>query len=254
MIQINQLYKSFGKLEVLKGIDLEFSGSGRITAILGPNGSGKTTLIKCLLGMVIPQDGTILFDGKEVSHEWGYRNAIDYLPQITRFPDNLTVREVIDLIQQIRGNTTGDRTLIQQFGLEKYLDDKVRNLSGGTRQKLNLTLTFMYDNPVLILDEPSNGLDPVAMQQLRKLVAARKAAGKIVLMTTHIMSLVEEMADEVVFLLEGKIYFKGSVEMLKARYGETSVEAAIAAILQQEQDKPSTQFAHQGIPSTLQIA
>ncbi len=231
MIKINNLHKSYGKVNVLKGIDLQFSQPGRVTAILGPNGSGKTTLIKSLLGMVIPDNGDIEVNGKNIRGEWNYRSQLDYLPQIARFPENLTVREVIDLIKDIRGKDADDERFIKLFGLEPYLDKRLSNLSGGTKQKVNLTIALMYDSPLVILDEPTSGLDPVAMVHFRDLVREQRAKGKITLITTHIMSLVEEIADEVVFLLEGKIYFQGTVDELKTQHNETSVERAIAQIL-----------------------
>ncbi|MEZ5041971.1 MAG: ABC transporter ATP-binding protein [Saprospiraceae bacterium] len=231
MITINDLYKSYGKNQVLKGLNLSFREAGKITAILGPNGSGKTTLIKCLLGMVIPDQGAIMIQDKSIRGEWAYRENIDYLPQIARFPENLSVRELIAFIKDIRGGHANEGVLIDLFGLKDQLDERLANLSGGTKQKVNLTLTFMNDSPLVILDEPTSGLDPVAMQHLRELIHQEKQKGKMILITTHIMSFVEEMADEIVFLLEGKIYFRGTLNALKAQYNETNVERAIAQIL-----------------------
>jgi Cu-processing system ATP-binding protein len=231
MITITNLKKAFGKNEVLKGIDLTLDTPGKITAVLGPNGSGKTTLIKCLLGMVLPDEGEIAVLGDSVRGQWKYRSGINYLPQIARFPENLSVRELIDLIRDIRGGEPDDRDLIHHFELEPYLHKRLGNLSGGTRQKVNLTLAFMYDSPLMILDEPTSGLDPVAMIQLRALIQQEKERGKMILITTHIMSFVEEMADEIIFLLEGKIYFRGSLEDLKIQCGESNLEKAIAKIL-----------------------
>ncbi len=234
MIEIRNLNKAFGKLPVLRGIDLSFSRPGRITAVLGPNGSGKTTLSKTILGMVIPDSGEVVINGRNIRNEWAYRSAIDYLPQIARFPENLTAGEVIDLIKDLRGGQTREQELIRLFGLEPYLDSRLHNLSGGTKQKVNLVLALMYDSPILILDEPTSGLDPVALTHFKDLLAAERARGKMILMTTHIMSLVEEVADEIVFLLDGRIYFRGTVEQVKAEQGEESLERAIAAILSQK--------------------
>ncbi|MCB9080129.1 MAG: ABC transporter ATP-binding protein [Lewinellaceae bacterium] len=231
MITIQNLHKSFGRNQVLQGIDLTLQRQGAITAVLGPNGSGKTTLIKCLLGMVIPNEGQICFAGKPVAKQWEYRAQIDYLPQIARFPENLRVREIIRLLQQIRGPHTRDQELIALFGLSPYLDKPLGSLSGGTKQKVNLTLAFMYDSPIVILDEPTAGLDPVALIHLKDLLAREKARGKMILVTTHIMSLVEELADEIVFLLEGHIYFRGTIAELKEQCNEEDFERAIAGIL-----------------------
>lgn len=237
MIEIYNLHKRFGKLDVLKGIDLRFEEMGKISAILGPNGSGKTTLIKCILGMVLPDQGEIRINRQSVQGQFAYREAIDYLPQIARFPENLTVREVIDLIQDIRGRATDETYLLELFGLEPYLNKRLGALSGGTKQKVNLTLAFMYDSPILILDEPTSGLDPIALIRLKDLIRAERQKGKTILITTHIINLVEELADEIVFLLEGKIYFRGAPNLLKLRYATDDLERAIAAILEGDQSE-----------------
>lgn len=232
MIELRNIHKSYGKLEVLRGIDLTFDQKGRIAAILGPNGSGKTTLIKSILGMVLPDKGEILLNGRSIKKQWAYRDGISYLPQIARFPENLTVLELIAMIKDLRGGHAEDERLIQLFDLQPHLDKRLGNLSGGTKQKVNIVLAFMYDCPVVILDEPTAGLDPVAMIHLRELLHEAREQGKTILLSTHIMSFVEEMADEVVFLLEGNIRFRGSIRQLKTEYREENVERAIARILQ----------------------
>jgi Cu-processing system ATP-binding protein len=231
MIDIIHLHKRFGKLQVLQGINLEFRDQGKISAVLGPNGSGKTTLIKCILGMVLPEEGEIRVEGKSIRGESAYRSKIGYLPQIAQFPNNLTVQEVIRLIKDIRGEGANEEPLIHLFGLQPYLDKRLNALSGGTKQKVNLALALMYDSPILILDEPTAGLDPIALIRLKDFIRQEKQKGKTILITTHIISLVEELADEIVFLLEGKIYFRGAPGQLKAQYAEEDLERAIAAIL-----------------------
>lgn len=233
MISISGLYKNFGKVEVLKSLDLEIKRGG-IFAVLGPNGSGKTTLIKCILGMVIPGKGKISIEGEEVIGKHDYRNEIDYLPQIARFPGNLKVKELIKLINAIRSKPSNSDQLIMDFGLEPFLNQKLGVLSGGTKQKVNLVLTFMFDSPVIILDEPTTGLDPVSLLYLKKLIKKEKEAGKTILITSHIMSFVEEVSDEVVFLLDGKIYFKGTVSMIKEQTEQKDLESAIARLMTNE--------------------
>jgi len=234
MIEINGLYKKFGKVEVLDNINLTIEDKG-IFAILGPNGSGKTTLIKSILGMVIPQAGDIIINGQKDKGKWDYRMDIDYLPQIAQFPDNLTVAELIKMIKNLRGKKARDEALIQLFKLEPFLDKKLGNLSGGTKQKVNLVLTFMFDSSLLILDEPTTGLDPVSLVHLKDLLRKEKAAGKTILITTHIMDFVETMADEIVFLLEGNIYFRGTVDELKKKSELNDLEHAIATILSENE-------------------
>lgn len=230
MIKIENLHKKYGKNKILTGVDLEIPEKG-IFAILGPNGSGKTTMIKSILGMVVPEKGKIFINGKETHPNGLYRKNLDYLPQIANFPGNLGVKELIRMIKDLRGTKANEEELIQLFGLTPYLDKKLSNLSGGTKQKVNLVLTFMFDSPIIILDEPTSGLDPVAMLNLKSLITKEKAKGKMILVTSHIMSFVEEISDEIVFLLEGKIYFKGSIQELREKTGEIDLEHAIAHIL-----------------------
>lgn len=233
MIQINNLHKKFGKLVVLDGLDLEIN-SGGIFAILGPNGSGKTTLIKSILGMVIPNAGDIKINEQSVLKKWEYRNQINYLPQIANFPANLSVKELISMVKNLRPKKANDTDLVELFSLEPFLDKKLGNLSGGTKQKVNIVLTFMFDSELIILDEPTTGLDPIALIHLKELIQKEKSKGKTILITSHIMSFVEEVAGEIVFLLDGEIYFKGSIIDLKKQTNQVDLEHAIANLIAKE--------------------
>lgn len=230
MIEFKNVIKKFGKVEVLNQLDLTIEQEG-IFAILGPNGSGKTTLIKSLLGMVVPNKGDITINGIKVKNQHTYRNNINYLPQIANFPGNLSVRELIKMIRDIRQKSANDERLITLFGLESHLDKKLAHLSGGTKQKVNLVLTFMFNSDLIILDEPTSGLDPIAVIHLKKLIMDEKAKGKTILITSHIISFVEEVADTIVFLLDGKIHFKGSIPVLRNQTGQKNLEHAIAHLL-----------------------
>lgn len=233
MIEFKNLHKRFGKLVVLDGLNLEISKGG-IFAILGPNGSGKTTLIKCLLGMVIPNKGEITFENKSVLGQWAYRNNLNYLPQIANFPPNLSVIELIKMVKNLRPKASNEQELIEIFGLKSFLDKKLGNLSGGTKQKVNIVLTFMFESDLIILDEPTNGLDPIALIRLKEIIQRERDKGKTILITTHIMSFVDEVADEIVFLLDGKIYFKGTVETLKTQTNNDNLEHAIANLISKQ--------------------
>ena len=231
MLKVKNLYKNYGSVEVLKGLDISFM-PGEITAVLGPNGSGKTTLLKSILGMVIPQKGEILLEGENILGGWRHRDKISYVPQIANFPGNIRVEELIHMIRDIRPGAVDYLPLVETFKLEPFLNKKLTALSGGTRQKVNLVLAFMFDSPLIILDEPTAGLDPVALLILKKLINEQKAQGKTILITTHILNLVEEMADRVVFLLDGTVYFHGAVNALKEHTKQVNMEKAIAAILE----------------------
>lgn len=229
MIKIENLHKKFGKNQVLSGLDLSIEEGG-IFAILGPNGSGKTTLIKSVLGMVVPNKGTIHVAESNVDKNWNYRKEIDYLPQIANFPGNLKVKELIRMIKDLRQAPGREEELINLFQLEPFLNKKLSTLSGGTKQKVNIVLAFMFDSPLLVLDEPTTGLDPASLIHLKELIQDEKKKGKTILITSHIMQFVAEMADVIVYLLEGKIYFKGSIATLKSMTEQTDLEHAIAAI------------------------
>lgn len=230
MIKVNNLVKSFGHKKVLTGLDIEFS-IGKVTAVLGPNGSGKTTLMKSILGMVLPDQGTILVDDQNIKGNCFYRNSIGYLPQIARFPENITVRELLQLIADLRRAPKSADKLIAHFELEKNLDDRLGHLSGGTRQKVNLVQALMFDTPYLLMDEPTAGLDPVSLLKLKQLIREERSAGKTILITSHIMGFVEEMADEIIYILDGQIHIKDDPSTIKEAYGASSLEGAIALIL-----------------------
>ncbi len=233
MIEFKDVHKKYGKLEVLKGVSFTIKDGG-IIAILGPNGSGKTTSMKSFLGMVIPTKGDIFFNGKSIKNQWAYREQISYLPQIANFPSNLKVKELIAMIKNIKKLPCHDQELIELFGLQKHLNKSLGNLSGGTKQKVNLVLTFMVDVPVLVLDEPTSGLDPIAILALKKLILREKEKGKTILITSHILSFIEELSDEILFILEGNIYFRGTPQQLLETTQKNNFQEAIAELLKNE--------------------
>ena len=233
MIEFKDVHKKYGKLEVLKGVSFTIKDGG-IIAILGPNGSGKTTSMKSFLGMVVPTKGEIFFNGKSIKNQWAYREQISYLPQIANFPSNLKVKELIAMIKNIKKLPCHEQELIELFGLQKHLNKSLGNLSGGTKQKVNLVLTFMVDVPVLVLDEPTSGLDPIAILALKKLILREKEKGKTILITSHILSFIEELSDEILFILEGNIYFRGTPQQLLETTQKNNFQEAIAELLKNE--------------------
>lgn len=231
MIEIKNLRKIFGKTEVLKGINLSIE-AGKVTAIVGPNGSGKTTLIKSILGLVKPASGTIEVDGESVQNNFTYRNKIGYMPQIARYPENLTAAELLSLIKELRGHNEIDvEEMIKSLKLIDELQKPFKNLSGGTKQKVSALVAFSFRPKVYFLDEPTAGLDPVSSSYFKDLVIKEKQNKKTIILTSHIMSEVQELADEIVFLLEGEIRFKGTIESLLKDQKETKLERAIAELM-----------------------
>jgi Cu-processing system ATP-binding protein len=234
MITLYNIIKRYGKLEVLKGIDLNFS-KGKISAIVGPNGSGKTTIIKIILGLVKPDYGKVIIDSKQINGNFLYRENIGYMPQVASFPENLTVLEVLSMIKDLRNrNDNPEENLIKEFELTGELTKPIKTLSGGNKQKLSAVISLMFDPDILIFDEPTAGLDPVVSSRFKDIVKNEKNRGKTIILTSHIMSEIEELADEIIFLLDGKIYYKGSLENLLLEKGEIKLEKAVAKILEEK--------------------
>ena len=236
MIRFTNISKRFGRFQALDSINLEL-GSGRAIALIGPNGSGKTTLIKCLLGMVVPNTGTITFRDKDIRHDHTYRADIGYMPQIGRYPDNMTIGQLIDMMKDIRQSTGRssdrplDEELIRDLGLQPLFHKRMRSLSGGTRQKVSACLAFLFDPAVLVLDEPTAGLDPVSSGILKEKIDTETAKGKLVLITSHILSELDDLVDEVVYLQDGRVRFHKTIPQLQADTGEKKLVRAIAHVM-----------------------
>ncbi len=234
MVEVKNLYKRFGKQEVLKGISLHLT-KGKVVSILGPNGSGKTTLIKSILGLVLPTSGEIYVKGESIEKSWHYRRFIGYMPQEAVFPENLTLKELLNMLIDIRKegyNQEIKEEFLEYFKLEQYMNKKLKNLSGGTKQKVSALITFMFDPEIFFLDEPTVGLDPVSSSFLKDKIRQQVDKDKLVVLTSHIMSEVEELADEIIFLLEGKIYIKGTVREIIENSKEKNLERAIAKLME----------------------
>jgi Cu-processing system ATP-binding protein len=231
MIIIENCTKKFGKHEVLQNINLSFH-KGECVALIGPNGCGKTTLIKSILGMVIPDSGSIQFNNKSIYGDYLYRSSIGYMPQIGRYPDNMTIGQIIEMIKKIRNsNQPLDEELINAFELEKMFFKQMQTLSGGTTQKVSAALAFLFNPDVLILDEPTAGLDPLASEILKEKIILEKEKGKLILITSHLLSELDDLVSEIVFMQEGKIYFHKKVSDLKLETNENKISKSIAKIL-----------------------
>lgn len=236
MIIANKITKQFGKLKALDEVSVAFS-KGECIALLGPNGSGKTTLIKSLLGMVVPDSGSVHFDKKDIARKWLYRNQIGYMPQIGRYPENMTIAQVIDMMKDIRkgNNKALDEDLIESFNLANMMDKRMQTLSGGTTQKVSASLAFLFNPDVLILDEPTAGLDPLSSELLKQKIIKEKQNGKLILITSHVLSELDDLITEVFYMQEGKLLFHKKLSALKEETGEQKLAKAIAKVMSEKQ-------------------
>jgi len=232
MIIATNVSKKFGKLKALDDVSVTCN-KGECIALIGPNGSGKTTLIKSILGMVVCDSGFITFNGNNIKHHWQYREHIGYMPQIGRYPDNMSIGQVLNMMKDIRGkkDLQLDEELIDQFGLKELSGKRMRTLSGGTRQKVSAALAFLFNPEVLILDEPTAGLDPVASEILKDKIIAEKNKGKLVLITSHILSELDGLISQVIYMQEGKLCFHKNIADLREDTGEEKLSKAIANVM-----------------------
>lgn len=235
MITLKNINKKFGRLKVLQDVSLEFK-AGECIALIGPNGCGKTTLIKSILGMVLPDSGDILLQNESILKKFEYRNNIGYMPQIGRYPDNMTIEQIIAMIKQIRNSKNElDEDLIKDFKLDQMRDKQMRTLSGGTTQKVSATLAFLFNPDVLILDEPTAGLDPLASEILKEKIIKERNKGKLILITSHLLSELDDMITQIIFMQEGKVHFHKTIQDLLESTGETKISKSIATILKEKQ-------------------
>jgi Cu-processing system ATP-binding protein len=230
-IEVAGLRKRFGRTEVLAGLDARIE-RGRVTALVGPNAAGKSTLLKCILGLARADAGTIRVDGQLVTADPAYRRAIGYMPQRAAFPDNLSGDEVIALLRRVRGADAAiDFELIDRFGLGGELRKRVHTLSGGTRQKFNAVAAYLFRPSLVILDEPNAGLDPIANGMLKQKIVDSRQHGATHLITSHVLSELEELADDVLFVVDGRVQYSGSLDGLRETTGERRLERAVGRLM-----------------------
>jgi Cu-processing system ATP-binding protein len=237
MIRIEKIHKSYGRQEVLRNIHLHFT-AGQSIALIGPNGSGKTSLIKIILGMVLPTKGKVWVDGEDITAGPSYRRMIGYMPQISRFPEQMRVAQLFTMIRQMRPDVKTenyDTDLYRDFDIERMAGKPLGNLSGGMRQQVSAALAFWFNPAIIILDEPTAALDPVSNEILKSKVNEARESGKLILTTSHILNDLEEISQHIVYLMEGEVIFDASLDTLKARTSETKLGRMVVAMLKQHQ-------------------
>lgn len=214
-ITISGVTVRYGSARGVSDVHLEVE-SGRVTGLLGPNGAGKTTLLRAILDLVHPVEGTIFIDGMS-SRDASARDHLTYLPGDLILPPRLTGRKVLQRFNTSRASINWDYVGELSARLELDLDRPVGQLSKGNRQKVGLLLAFAADSTIMILDEPTSGLDPILQQVIVDMVHERTRTGATVLLSSHVLSELEHLADEVVVLREGQLVAHESITQLRAR-------------------------------------
>jgi ABC-2 type transport system ATP-binding protein len=207
---------AFGKKKVhaLKGIDIEVH-PGEIVGILGPNGAGKTTLLKILLGVVSPSSGTASIQGKPIGDVQA-RLKLGYLPENHRFPTYLTARQTLDVYGRLSHLDADYRNrripmMVEEAGLSDWMDTRVGKFSKGMMQRLGLAQAMMNDPDILVLDEPTDGVDPVGRREIRDRLKELRRRGKTILINSHLLTEIELICDRVAIMNHGRIVRSGSI-------------------------------------------
>lgn len=224
--------KRYGKLWALRNVDCAFH-PGEVVMLIGPNASGKTTLIKCLLGLVSPTEGRIMVHGEPIGSDPSYRTGIGYMPQISQYPAALTIGQLLEMMADIRGlgKSQAEDSLVEELGLSAQLEKRLASLSGGTKQKVSAVLALRSRPSILVMDEPTAGLDPLSSKRVLERAAAVRDAGGTVLITSHLMEEVEALADRVAYLDEGSLRFLLPVQEILSSTGCKRLSEALPMML-----------------------
>lgn len=230
-IRVQQVCKSFPGADrpALDGVDLEV-GAGRVCALLGANGAGKTTLVRILTTLARADAGTVTVSGWDVERDAAQvRASIGVVGQYAALDEVLSARENLELFARLIGLSRTQararaRELLQQAGLEEHADKRVSGYSGGMRRRLDLVTSMITRPEILLIDEPTTGLDPIARRTIWEAVRALVGEGTTVLLTTQYLDEADELADDVVILSEGSVLATGSPKDLKALVGEPRME------------------------------
>jgi ABC-2 type transport system ATP-binding protein len=222
LVEIQGLAKSYGTFEAVKDLSLSIS-YGQIFALLGPNGAGKTTTIRMLMGILAPTAGSARIDGLDCFEDRvEVQRRVGYLPDEPIFQDHLRGSEIIRFSGEMHGLTRDEihdrtRSLLQQLELSDAVEEFAVNYSRGMKKKLALVCAMLHDPALLILDEPTNGLDPFATRALHELVRANAAAGKTIFFSTHLLDQAEKLCTQIAIVAKGRLAAHGTLAELRAR-------------------------------------
>jgi len=221
ILEIEGLWKYYGDALAVAGLNLRVL-RGEVHGLLGPNGAGKTTTVKCIVGLLKPDRGTIQVGGRRVGSDPGYKALIGYLPEEPSLPDYLTPEELLSYVARIRGVEAAAQAverLLKLFGLWELRGELIAGLSRGLRQRLALAAAFIHDPELIILDEPFLGLDPEGQRLVKKLVKDLAKRGGAALISTHMLDTAERFCDSATIIHQGRDVARGSIEELKKMAG-----------------------------------
>lgn len=236
MIEATALYKRFGNVAAVS--DVSFAArDGEITGLLGPNGAGKSTCLRMLYGVLTPDSGSARIDGIDIRGATSAARAhLGVLPHAAGLYNNLTARENVDYFGSLQGMARGGlrrRTaeLVRALGMEAFIDRRVKGFSQGQRIKVALARALVHDPENLILDEPTNGLDVMAIRSLRELLHALKNQGRCILFSSHVMQEVAALCDRVVIIGAGRVLADGTPQAIREASGTRTLEEAFLSVL-----------------------
>ena len=236
MIEAHNLQKHFGRVTAVRDVSLRAS-DGRITGLLGPNGAGKSTTLRILYSVIAPESGDALIDGVSVvSQPLEARRRMGVLPHNAGIYPHLSARENIAYFGALHGLSSKERTartieLISLLEMEEFADRPAKGFSQGQRVKTALARALIHRPRNILLDEPTNGLDVMAVRSLRRLLAQLRDDGHCVLLSSHVMQEVGALCDDVVVIAHGTVVASGTLENLRAQTGESSLEDAFVRLI-----------------------
>lgn len=235
MIEIKDLKKSYGKFEALKGVDISLE-EGEIYALLGSNGAGKTTLIKVLTGLLQPSFGTATIDGLSARNNKKIRSQFGYMPEHPDLYEKLTGEEFLYMMGSLKGVEEDIlcqkiESFSQDLEIDGHINKEMGGYSKGMKQKILFINAVLNDPPNLILDEPTNSLDPRFSQDIKSRIKELASRGKCILMSTHITPVAEDVADKVGIIEKGKLVAEGTVNELKRKTGSDNLEQVFIEVV-----------------------
>ena len=219
LVEVNNLTKVYEKKKVaLSQVNLIIP-RGKIIGLLGPNGSGKTTLIKLISGLLVATEGEILINGSKPGPE--SKSVVSYLPERTYFQSSMKVKELIDYFADFYQDFRPERAKQMLMNLNMKEDARLKTLSKGTKEKVQLIMVMSRDAQLYVLDEPIAGVDPAARDYILRTIISNYNENATVLLSTHLISDIEKMMDEVIFIREGKVVLQDTVENIRESKGKS---------------------------------